>query len=133
MLAYGLRMQNERIDPCAVGRYWSRRVADLLRGATTTAGASDPLAATHRSDRVLDVRFDRFMADPLATVASVLEFAEHRPEPEGWAAIRAYLAANPRGKHGSIVYDLADFGLDAGDVERMLGGYRERFALPADV
>ena len=82
---------------------------------------------------ILDVRFDRFMADPLGTVTGVLDFAQHRPGADGWAAMRSYLDANPRGKHGAIVYDLADFGLDARELERRFGAYRERFSLPSDV
>jgi hypothetical protein len=127
MITYGMRMQNEAIDPREVGRYWSARVADLLRGACAregTRGWPGP---------ILDVRFDRFMADPRGTVARVLEFAGHRPGADGWAAIHAYLEANPRGKHGSIVYDLADFGLDSRDVERRVSGYRERFSIPPDL
>ena len=39
-----------------------------------------------------------------------------------------YLAANPRGKHGRVLYDLAgDFGVDVGALRRRFQFYYDRF------
>jgi hypothetical protein len=127
MIAYGLRMQNEAIDPHEVGRYWSARVTDLLRCAVVSEKTQEGKSP------ILDVRFDEFMADPRATVRRVLEFAQHRPDPGGWSAMNAYIEANPRGKHGAVAYELADFGLDRRDVECRVSEYRGRFSIPTDV
>jgi hypothetical protein len=47
-------------------------------------------------------------------------------------AIDHYMAANPRGKHGSVSYDLADFGIDPAERSRSLRFYRERFDISED-
>ena len=40
----------------------------------------------------------------------------------------AFLAANPRGKHGQLIYDLrGDFGLEPADVRKRFASYVERF------
>ena len=41
--------------------------------------------------------------------------------PGARAELEAFLAANPRGKHGQVVYDLkGDFGLEPAEVRRRL-------------
>ncbi len=39
----------------------------------------------------------------------------------------AFLAEHPRGRHGGVIYDLAEFGLDAGERRAALRFYTERF------
>jgi hypothetical protein len=38
-----------------------------------------------------------------------------------------FMAAHPRGRHGTIVYDLADFGLDPAERRAALRPYVDRF------
>jgi hypothetical protein len=123
MTAYSLRMQNDRIDPHAVGRYWSERLEDLLRAAVVQR-------ALIPDDQVMDVHFHEFMADDVATAERVLDFAGQPVSAAAHAAIENYLAANPRGKHGTVVYDLRDFGIDADERRAALRFYQERFDVP---
>ncbi len=44
--------------------------------------------------------------------------------------MRAFLAANPRGKHGAHTYRLEDFGLDAAERRKALRFYQQRFNVP---
>jgi hypothetical protein len=47
---------------------------------------------------------------------------------EARASLDAFVAANPRGKHGQVVYDLkGDFGIDPAQVRRRFDFYFERF------
>jgi hypothetical protein len=39
----------------------------------------------------------------------------------------SFMTEHPRGRHGEIIYDLADMGLDPDDVTQRLRAYRERF------
>jgi hypothetical protein len=45
------------------------------------------------------------------------------------AAIEAYAAAHPRGKHGAHRYALEEFGLTAERVRERFGAYLERFPM----
>lgn len=43
--------------------------------------------------------------------------------------MRDFMARNPRGRHGGVRYDLADFGLDPAERRRALRSYTERFGV----
>jgi Sulfotransferase family len=122
MIAYGNRMNARRVDPVAVGRYWAARTEDLLRGSITGRAALPP-------DQVIDVHFKQFMKDDVATAERVLAFAGHPMSDEARARIRAFMDANPRGKHGTIDYRLADVGLDAAERRAALRFYSDHFGV----
>lgn len=125
MIAYGMRMNAARVDSHEVGRVWSARIEDLLRGSVEQR-PQVPAA------QVIDVHFHEFMKDDVASVRRVFEFAG-QPWSEGaQRAIRAYMDANPRGRHGTIDYRLADVGLDAAERRRALRFYQQRFAVPEE-
>jgi hypothetical protein len=79
------------------------------------------------AERSIDVRFDEFMADEEATLRAIYAVADQPYDDEVRAAMAAFSAAHPRGRHGGISYDLADIGLDPAEVARRLGTYRDRF------
>ena len=47
--------------------------------------------------------------------------------PTAERAMRAFLAANPKDKHGAHRYSLEQFGLDADEQDRRFAAYRARF------
>jgi hypothetical protein len=120
MITYTQRMAVEHPDPRACGAYWSARVEDLLRGC---ARDRDLLPDA----RTVDVRFHEFMADDLATVRHVYEVADQPFTDATASAMAEFVAAHPRGRHGTVVYDLADFGRDPVERRAALRFYAERF------
>jgi hypothetical protein len=79
--------------------------------------------------QTIDVHFDEFMADDLAMVARVYDLAAQPFGPDARAAMRGFMDAHPRGKFGTIDYDLAQFDLDPGALRRAFAFYTERFAV----
>jgi hypothetical protein len=68
------------------------------------------------------------MADDVGTVARIYEKAALPMTPAARGELDAFMAANPRGKHGQVIYDLkGDFGLDPDEVRRPFRAYIERF------
>jgi hypothetical protein len=123
MLAYGERVRRTRIDLPALAAYWVDRIARLL-GACVRDRDRLPPGRSH------DVVFHEFMADERCTLATIYERAGLAMTPEARAGVDRFLAANPRGRHGQVVYDLrADFGLDPADVRRRFEAYVARFAV----
>ncbi len=123
MAAYTARMSIEPpIDLRAIGRYWADRIADLFR-----ACVRDRDLVPHA--RSLDVRFDDFMRDDLATVRRVHALAGQPVTAAAEAAWASFLATHPRGVHGTVEYDLAQFGLDAGAIRRGSADYVARFGI----
>ena len=122
MLAYGDRMRRPAIEPEALAAYWVDRVDRLLRACVRDR---DLLPA----DRSVDVLFHEFMADDVAMVERI--YARNGLPDDADAARQSsttFMAANPRGKHGRLAYDLrGDFGLDPADVRARFGYYFERF------
>jgi hypothetical protein len=78
------------------------------------------------------VRFDEFMKDDIGMVKRVFEFAGQPWTEAARAAIQARMDANPRGKHGTIAYDLEDLGLDPEERHQALRFYRDAFDLPPE-
>ncbi len=120
MIAYTARMHADRVDPARIGRYWADRVEAMLGACTRDR---DALAA----DRSLDVRFDDFMADDLATCRRVYELAGQPRSPDADAALAAYLAGHARGRLGRIDYRAADVGVDPDELRERFSGYTARF------
>jgi hypothetical protein len=122
MVTYTARMNVGRIDPHAYGKYWAARVEDLLRACVDDHDRLPP-------DRTIDVNFRDFMRDDIATVRRIYELADQPFTDGALAGMRAFMADHPRGKHGRVVYNLADFGLDEAERRRALAFYVERFGI----
>jgi hypothetical protein len=120
MITYSARMNVEHPDPLAFGRYWADRVEDLLTGC---ARDRDLLP----DQQAIDVRFHEFMADDFAMVERIYAVARQPMTSRARAGMDAFLAAHPRGRHGTVVYDLTDFGIDAAERRRALRDYAARF------
>jgi hypothetical protein len=123
MAAYGLRMNSARVDPIASGHYWAARVERMLRKSVEDRRLVP-------AEQILDVRFDAFMADEPATIERVYAFAEAPLGDAARTAIAAYRAAHPAGRHGTVVYRLEDFRLDAEERRAAQRVDQDRFGVP---
>ena len=80
--------------------------------------------------RSLDVRFHEYMADQKAVIRRVYAMSDLPLTADVESRVDGYLAANPRGKHGQVAYDLAgDFGVDVAALRRRFAFYYERFGV----
>jgi hypothetical protein len=121
MLGYGDRMRRTRVDLAELADYWIDRV-DRLLGACLRDRDALPAAQT------IDVPFHEFMADDIGMVGRIYERAGLPMTPAARAELDAFVRANPRGKHGQLIYDLkGDFGLEPGELRERFGDYVERF------
>jgi soluble cytochrome b562 len=87
---------------------------------------------TVAADRVVDVHFRTFVADPLPVLRAVYERFGFELPPAVEARMRAFLAANPQGKHGGHRYRFADTGLDTGALRERARRYQEYFDVPSE-
>jgi hypothetical protein len=122
MVAYSARMSQERVDLERFGAYWAGIIEDFLRAAVRDR---DSLP----SDRSMDVRFDDFMADDVATVAKIYDWCGQPFTDAVRAAMDQFMVDHPRGKWGSVEYHLEDFALDRAERRDALRFYSERFGL----
>ena len=120
MVAYGSRMACDHPDPVETGRYWLGRAEELLNGCLRDRHVLPP-------EQSIDIRFTDFMADEHATLKAIYDLADQPFDTEAREAMDSFMAEHPRGRHGEIIYDLADLGLDPDDVTQRLRAYRDRF------
>jgi sulfotransferase family protein len=121
MLAYGDRMRRVDIEADDLAAYWVDRIERLLRAAVRDA----PLIPTERR---VDVEFGEFMADDLAMATRILGIAGLEVTEQARSQLTTYLAGNPRGKEGRVIYDIrGDFGLEPADLHERFAFYYEAF------
>jgi hypothetical protein len=73
-------------------------------------------------DRFFDVDYDRLVATPLESVASLYDAFGFDLGRASRDAMARHLAAHPQGKHGRHAYDLASFALDREAIEHRFAG-----------
>jgi Sulfotransferase family len=123
MLAYTARLNTARPDPRLIGHYWSDRIQQMLE-----AGMRDHELLP--AGQVIDVRFDEFMADDIATVERIYGVAGQPFDAGVRDHMERFMADHPRGRHGGVIYDLeGDFGLDAATLRRSMRDYTQRFGV----
>ncbi|MBW2382215.1 MAG: sulfotransferase [Deltaproteobacteria bacterium] len=122
MVAYAARLSRDPVDPVAIGRFWSDRIERMLCACMDDR---DMLPA----DQSIDVLFHEFMRDDIAMVERIYVLAAQPFNAEVRAAMDAFMQEHPRGKHGRVLYDLAEFGLDRAERREALRAYVDRFGV----
>jgi hypothetical protein len=125
MLAYTARLSRDTVDVAGIGHYWSDRLERMLRQCATQR---DLLPEAQS----IDVRFDQFMADDLAMVERIYDLAGQPLDHTAQAAMAAFMDEHPRGRHGTVEYNLGEFGLDPEELRATFAFYSERFGLTSE-
>lgn len=117
------RAFSDAANPIAIARDWADRWAEALDRFLAIRDRSDP-------KQFLDVSFESIESDPLGTVERVYDFLGWPLAEAGRAAMQAFLAANPKNKHGVHRYTLEQFGLRRDAEAARFRNYCERFQIP---
>jgi len=86
-----------------------------------------------RSEQIVDVVYRDLVRDPIGVVAGVYERWGIPFSDEARAKMRAYLEANPQGKHGVHEYSFEETGLDLAAERVKFEAYQARFDVPSEV
>ena len=92
----------------------------------------DAFRDAHPEHPIVDVQYADLVTDPVATVRSIYAAVGDELDDAAAKAITAYVEAHPRGQFGAHRYDLAEYGLDAGELAERFSGYTERYAVPRE-
>jgi len=125
MLGYSARLGQDRVDLPRIGAFWADRLERMLRACVRDR---DLLPG----DRTIDVRFDQFMADDLGMVHRIYELAGLPVTDRSEAAMQAYMTGHPRGRHGAVLYDPAEFGIDRHELRSSMAFYVDRFGVSTE-
>ena len=97
------------------------------------AGALDEFLAVRDAapaGQFYDLSYEDIERRPIEAVERSYDFLGWKLTDEARRAMQAFLAANPKNKHGAHRYSLAQFGLDAAHEQARFAAYCERFQIP---
>jgi hypothetical protein len=121
MMAYSDRLRRTSIDPNWLLDYWTDRVQRLL-GACVRDRDIVP------ADRSVDIAFHHLNGNEMDLLDDLYGRAGVELTPKVRKAFQAYLDSNPRGKHGTVRYDLrGDFGVSPDELRSRFAFYFDRF------
>jgi len=115
---------SDDVDPYEIAEDWTARLNRVIDHALDVREARDyPDAIFY------DMYFPDFVADQFAVVQDIYEQLELPMTDEGAARMQAFIADNPKGKHGLHLYTPEEYGIDPEVVRRDLARYIDRFDL----
>jgi hypothetical protein len=121
MMAYSDRLRRTSIDPGWLLDYWADRVHRLL-SACVRDRELIPV------DRSIDIGFHHLNGNEMPLLEKLYRCGGVDVTPKVRKLCQQYLDGNPRGKHGSIRYDLQrHFGVSPEDLRQRFDFYFERF------
>jgi hypothetical protein len=103
---------------------------NILEGLDRSVTARED--GTVPADRVVDVQFREFMADPFETIRTIYSRLGLELDDVAEQQMRTFHAAHPQDKHGSHTYSFADTGLDEGALRERARRYQEYFDVPSE-
>lgn len=113
---------SESADRHAIGAEMSRRWGDgVLQALKQRDNGALP------AGQFIDIDYREAVREPIETIARIYSRVGRTLSREAERAMREFLAANPKDKHGRHRYSLEEFGLDAEREGRRFAGYRARF------
>ena len=119
----GRYAQQDRAGIGAEMRHFVQRHIDRMLSARDTPGFENG---------IIDIDYYRLVADPEGVVAGIYVRIGLDMPAGVRAALRRWIAANPKGQRGRHDYRLADYGLEADAVNAGFAQYRSRFAIPLE-
>jgi hypothetical protein len=102
-------------------------IIDGLDGSVTAR-----FDGTLPADRVIDVQFDAFMADPFATIRTVYERLDLEFTDDAEARMRDFLTSHPQDRYGKHSYTFAATELDEGALRERCRRYQDYFDVPSE-
>jgi hypothetical protein len=87
----------------------------------------------HGWDAICDLQYTEVMQNPIDSLQKVYEHFGETISSRAKTAMQAYIADNPKGKHGRHDYNLQDYGLSADWARRHYRDYCERFSIPLKI
>ncbi|MGZ5393348.1 MAG: sulfotransferase family protein, partial [Mycobacterium sp.] len=121
MMAYSDRLRRRSIEPQWLLDYWADRVERLLRGCVRDR-------ALVPAERSVDIGFHRLNGHEFDLLDDLYARADVELTSKVRRAFPGYLDSNPRGKHGSVRYELQrHFGVSPDELRSQFAFYFERF------
>jgi len=116
------RALSNQVNPKEVARDWAQRWNSALEKFLEIRDQSP-------SGQFLDVYYEEIERTPLETICRIYDFLGWRLNDRTKHAMKAFLASNPKNKHGVHRYSLGQYGLDPMKERKRFSAYCERFSI----
>jgi hypothetical protein len=115
---------SDDVDQLEIAQDWIARLKRVIDHALAVrAGGPYPDAIFY------DMQFADFVADQFAVISDIYDAFGLPMSDDGAARMQAFIADNPKGKHGLHLYTPEEYGIDPDAVRREFRPYIEQFAL----
>ena len=111
---------SDDVDRFEVAQDWTARLLRVIQHVMTVRSGPIPPDAIF-----YDMYFPDFVADQFAVVSDIYEKLGLSMTDEGAARMKAFIADNPKGKHGLHLYTPEEYGIDPEVVRRDFRAYIE--------
>lgn len=117
-------MSSDQVDRAEVARDWTARLQKVVsRGMRVRNEGHYPNA------RFYDMHFPDFVADQFSVIEKIYDHFDLPMSESGAARMRAFIADNPKGKHGAHTYSPEEYGVDPAAVRHAFRDYIETYNL----
>jgi len=120
-------MGSDEVDRVEIAADWTARLRRAVEHGLHVRETGDYPRA-----RFYDMHFSDFLADQFGVVRDIYESFDLPMSDESALLMRAFIDANPKGKHGQHHYTPGEFGVDPTRVRHEFRHYIERFGLQPD-
>jgi len=117
-------------DESSIGEAASEFADYIIEGNDRSVSARESGAVP--AERIVDVYFSDFMADPFRTIRGIYDRLGFELSGDALARMQRFLAENPADRHGGHRYAFADTGLDAGEMRERSRRYQEYFGVESE-
>ncbi len=118
------QMGSDHVDPFEVARDWTARLNGVIKHVMQVRNAG-----TYPNAMFYDMQFSDFVADQFAVISDIYATFGLPMTDAGAAGMRAFIADNPKGKHGVHSYMPEEFGIDPAEIRRDFAAYIDQFQL----
>ncbi len=110
-------LYSDHEDPHVTGREQNEVWSQYLRSFV------EDRKALQKEDQIIDLKFEDFVSDHMNVVKRIYDKFNLSLTPEATANMQQFLDLNPKDKHGTHKYTLADFGLSEGQIKNSFEDY----------
>jgi hypothetical protein len=115
---------SDEVDQLEIAQDWIARLKRVIDHALAVRAAGPyPDAIFY------DMQFSDFVADQFAVISDIYDAFGLPMSDDGAARMQAFIAENPKGKHGLHLYTPEEYGIDPDAVRREFRLYIEQFDL----
>ena len=125
MVCHGTGVFSNEVNVLEISAHWQRKVHRLLHLSHEVR--------TRYPDRFIDVAYADLVADPLVELARVYAHAGVQCDSSTMTHAEALLTRQVQNKYGRHLYDAADFGMNADQLDRDFKAYSTQFNIPSEV